>query len=494
MASCIHCGQEFSSPALAGSSAVPGSSHAPSQDTCPQCLTALAKAATGSPAAEWVTVALPGQTALSPTVVLIGLNVLAFAAMVFSGVSFWEPRSQDLLRWGANFGPLTMEHQWWRLLTSMFLHVGILHLLVNMWGLWVLGRVGEYLYGNWRLVAVYLLSGLGGSVASIARDPLVVSAGASGALFGIAGALVGSSVFGGTSSHLRLPHRTMRSLIVVIAANLAFGFLYTRIDNGAHIGGLVTGFVLGAVLSLDFRWTRRGLRPLPALVLLPLTGALIAGSALYVQKFRGPDIHLLLGTRALQSGDAATAVREFQAVVEAKPNDSGAHESLGTAYALTRRLSLAKAEYERALKLDPSSVKVRKQLAVLEVQLGHPEAAVQLLTEAAQRSPRDAQVFFQLGVLLQTMGKAEQAVPQLQKAAALQPGFAPALQALGISYLDLRQYEPATAALEQARKLAPASPDVLMALANAYEARGMSRAADEAYQQAYALRHPQKEN
>jgi rhomboid protease GluP len=414
--------------------------------------------------------------------------------MVFSGISPWDPQSQDLLRWGANFGPLTMQHQWWRLLTSMFVHIGLLHLLVNMWGLWVLGRVGEYLYGNWRLVALYLLSGLGGSVASLARNPMVVSAGASGALFGIAGALVGSSLFGGRSSHLRLPYRAMRSLIVVIAANLAFGLLYTRIDNGAHVGGLGTGFVLGAVLSLDFRWARQARRASPSLLLFPLAAVLIAGFAFYVQKLRGPDIDLVVGTRALQRGDAVTAVRELRAAVESRPNDSGAHQSLGTAYALARQPSLARKEYERALQLDPPSVKLRQELAVVDVQLGHPEAAVQLLQEAAQRSPGDAQVFFQLGLLLQTMGKDQQAVPQLQKAAALQPNFAPTLQALGISYSRLQQFQPATEAFEQAHKLAPGSPDVLMALANLYEARGMSREADEAYQEAYALRHPPKKN
>src|SRR5581483_1344781 len=153
MASCIHCGQDFS-PASVRTSSVQGTSLAQPQDTCPQCLTALPNSTTNSRAGEWVRVSLPGVTLLSPTTYLMGINVLVFLAMALSGLSLWDPHSSQLLRWGANFGPLTMDHQWWRLLTSMFVHVGLVHLLVNMWGLWVLGRVGEYLYGNWGFVAL----------------------------------------------------------------------------------------------------------------------------------------------------------------------------------------------------------------------------------------------------------------------------------------------------------------------------------------------------
>jgi rhomboid protease GluP len=439
-----------------------------------------------------VKISLPGVTLLSPTTYLVGVNVRGFLAMALSGASRWEPQSSQLMHWGANFGPLTMGGQWWRLLTSMFVHVGAIHLLVNMWGLWVLGRVGEYLYGNWRFVALYLLSGLGGSVASLARDPMVVSAGASGALFGVAGALVATSLFGTGSSPLRLTRHAVRSLVLVIAANLAFGFVYTRIDNGAHIGGLITGFLLGAVISLDFRSARQHWRVSPAMVLFPLAGVLIAGSAGYVHHFRGPEINLDFGRQALQHGDAQAAIQQLQLVVESRPNNAAAHQSLGTAYALARQPSLAQKEYARALELDPSSIKLRKQLAIVEAQTGHAEAAVQVLKEAAERSPGDAEIFFDLGVLYQQTGDDEKALPQLQKAAALNPNFPAAFQALGITYLHLRQYEQASEALQQAYKLAPQNADILMALANAYEGRGMSSAANQAYEKAYELRHSRR--
>ncbi len=124
------------------------------------------------------------------TPILVGLNVLVFIAMVVSGVSFIEPDTGDLIRWGASFGPYTLGAQPWRAFTCMFVHIGILHLLFNMWCLWSLGLLAERLMGNWNFLLLYLLSGLGGSVFSLWLHPQLVTAGASGAIFGVAGGLV----------------------------------------------------------------------------------------------------------------------------------------------------------------------------------------------------------------------------------------------------------------------------------------------------------------
>ena len=96
-----------------------------------------------------------------------------------------------VLEWGANFGPKTMDGQWWRLFTSMFLHFGIIHIGFNMWVLWNVGRLVERLVGNFGFALLYVVSGLLGSVASLAWNPTTISAGASGAVFGVVGALIG---------------------------------------------------------------------------------------------------------------------------------------------------------------------------------------------------------------------------------------------------------------------------------------------------------------
>ncbi|PYX88506.1 MAG: hypothetical protein DMG68_08290, partial [Acidobacteria bacterium] len=115
----------------------------------------------------------------SATIALIAINVVVFLIMVARGVSLTAPTTLQMLQWGANFGPLTLGTQPWRILTATFLHIGIVHLLVNMWSLWVLGLPTERLLGRWTFFAAYFISGLSGSIASLWWSPVRISAGAS---------------------------------------------------------------------------------------------------------------------------------------------------------------------------------------------------------------------------------------------------------------------------------------------------------------------------
>ncbi|MGH9336082.1 MAG: rhomboid family intramembrane serine protease, partial [Vicinamibacteria bacterium] len=123
------------------------------------------------------------------TPALIALNVAYFLIGVARGVSPVEPEQQQILDFGANFGPLVFRGEWWRLVSSMFVHIGFLHLVFNMWCLWSLGNIAERMFGNVTFLCLYLLSGIGGALASLVWHPQVVSAGASGAVFGVAGGL-----------------------------------------------------------------------------------------------------------------------------------------------------------------------------------------------------------------------------------------------------------------------------------------------------------------
>jgi rhomboid protease GluP len=188
---------------------------------------------------------------VAPT--LIGLNAAIFALMALLGVSPFNPTGAQLFVWGANYGPATLGGQWWRLLSSTFVHGGIIHLAFNMQCLWQLGKLTERLYGNWAFLALYVLSGLGGSVASLWWNPDTLSVGASGAIFGVAGGLVAFLYMG----KLPLPRAATRSILsstmIFVGYNLLYGFTSTGIDNAAHIGGLITGALAGALLT----------RPLP---------------------------------------------------------------------------------------------------------------------------------------------------------------------------------------------------------------------------------------
>jgi rhomboid protease GluP len=134
--------------------------------------------------------------AITPSVlitpILVGFNVLVFVAMLIGGVHIFEPTIASLLQWGADYGPSTVtEGQWWRLVSSMFLHLGLMHLAFNMFVLWQAGQFIERLLGHASFLIVYMVSGLAGAMVSLAWHPYVVSAGASGAIFGLYGALLG---------------------------------------------------------------------------------------------------------------------------------------------------------------------------------------------------------------------------------------------------------------------------------------------------------------
>jgi rhomboid protease GluP len=183
------------------------------------------------------------------TSVLIGVNVLVFLAMAFSGVSLADPSIPDLVKWGANTGFVTLLAQPWRMLTSNYVHIGLLHIALNMWCLWNLGALAERIFDRWTYFFTYTLCGLAGSLVSIGLHPTRVGAGASGAIFGLAGALISALYLGHLPVHPSALKATLKSLLSFAGYNLFFGAVVPAIDNSAHIGGLVTGLALGAVLA-----------------------------------------------------------------------------------------------------------------------------------------------------------------------------------------------------------------------------------------------------
>lgn len=192
------------------------------------------------------------------TYILVALNCAVFLWMVLHGVSPSDPTTEQLKHFGATNSWLILHGQWYRLLTATFVHVGLIHIATNMWCLWNLGLLGEPLLGPLGMVAVYMLTGIAGNLLSlcynvITHDYISVGAGASGAVFGIAGILIVL-----LSNH-RLPipaferTRLRRSVIQFALLNLVIGLgtillPVIRIDNNAHVGGFLFGLALGVPL------------------------------------------------------------------------------------------------------------------------------------------------------------------------------------------------------------------------------------------------------
>jgi rhomboid protease GluP len=180
---------------------------------------------------------------------IVFLNIAIVALTVYGGAGLVQPNGEVLVRWGTNYGPLTLDGEWWRLFTSMFLHFGVLHIALNMWALWDLGQLTEKLYGSAHFLVMYVFAGVAGSLASLYVHPNVNSAGASGAIFGVLGALIAFTVNPKTRIPAGIAAAHRNSAGVFLAYNLINGFINPVIDNAAHIGGLIGGFAMGWVLA-----------------------------------------------------------------------------------------------------------------------------------------------------------------------------------------------------------------------------------------------------
>ena len=180
------------------------------------------------------------------TPILIYLNIAVFIIMMISGLGFMTFKGQDLLVWGANYRPSTMDGEWWRLLSSTFLHGGLMHLLFNMYGLLFVGMFLEPVLGKTKFLVSYLITGILASIASLWWYDATISVGASGAIFGMYGlflAFMLTKIF-----HPDFSKSFLLSTVVFVGFNLLMG-LTGGIDNAAHIGGLVSGFIAGLILT-----------------------------------------------------------------------------------------------------------------------------------------------------------------------------------------------------------------------------------------------------
>ena len=183
-----------------------------------------------------------GEGGMWVTYTLIAINVIVFIVMLINGVDIMNPTGEDIFKWGGNMRYATVSGQWWRLITSTFVHIGVIHLLLNMYALFSLGGILEPIMGRWKYLAAYLATGVIASVTSIWWSGDRVSAGASGAIFGLAG--IWLALLTTNFIDKRMRGGLLQSMAIFVGYNLLYG-LKGNVDNSAHIGGLVSGMALG---------------------------------------------------------------------------------------------------------------------------------------------------------------------------------------------------------------------------------------------------------
>jgi membrane associated rhomboid family serine protease/Flp pilus assembly protein TadD len=410
-----------------------------------------------------------------------GINLAVFAGMALSGIAM-DPTPRQLIDWGANYGPLTLGGQEWRLLTSMFLHGGLFHIFFNMWCLWDLGSLCESLYGHTTFAAVYLVSGIGASLASVWWHPAVPSVGASGAIFGIVGALIASNYLGEFSMPRFAVAGHLRSVLVFAGYALIFGAMSGRTDNAAHIGGLITGLVFGALIAR----VAPGSEPFRRGTVILLVGLIVFGSGAWLYRSRSYLVHASRGEQLLKENKPDQAIAEIQNSIRQRPDYVPARFALAYAYFNQQRYAEAEAELKRVLALRPAYEPALYELGMALLNQNKTGEARSVFAQCVALDPGDGH--YGMGLALAEEGNDQAAVGEYQQALQFDPDASAIQYQLGVAQARLKNYDEAIAAFRKQQETSGDDYGTELALANAYRAKGMTSEADAAQEKAEKLK------
>jgi rhomboid protease GluP len=433
--------------------------------------------------APWV----QGESSITLTQVLVGANVMVFIAMVIASGPSLDFTNKVMDVFGANYGPFTLSGQWWRLVTYMFLHGGLMHIAFNMWCLWDLGRLCESLYGRWTFAAIYLITGVAGGLASVAWNPEVLSVGASGAIFGLAGALAASFYLGEFSIPKIAIQGTLRSLLFFIGFNVLFGAVVSGVDNACHVGGLASGLILGALIA-RVAPQHDSPRRVGVLAMVALAVAL---AAFGVQRWRGSELHFRSAMDAQKNVDRMIA--ELQKKVKQSPQDASAHYALANEYFVERRFSEGESELKRVLDLQPQNARARMDLGTLYLSQNQPKEAQEEFTKVVAQEPNSAAAHASLGAALADQQNHEAAILEYKTALRLEPQAGGVYYSMGLSQAQLKQFDDAIASYSKEKEAGGDDAELETALADAYQAKGMTQQAQAARDQAAQLKNGQRD-
>jgi membrane associated rhomboid family serine protease/Flp pilus assembly protein TadD len=424
------------------------------------------------------------------TQAIFGINVAVFIGMLLSGASPMSPSGASLLAWGANYGPYTLTGDWWRLLTSCFVHIGIIHIAFNMWCLWSLGGLAERLYGRYTFACVYLLCGISGSLGSLwwHRTP-TLSAGASGAIFGIAGAVIASIKLGEFSSGV-MAQGTMRSLIAFVGYNVVFGAISGGTDNACHFGGLAAGLVLGALIAKVAPEPRL----MPRLGILVLVAALLAGGGYALQRIRAYPYYLMRASEQIENGKIDAASQYYEAALRLHPGSAAAvYYELGRAYWAKKDYAAAERELQKALETAPKDEEMLYELGGVRLDQNRFPDARQSFAQLLAVNPRSAEGHMGLGAVASAEGDCTLAAKEYGQAGQLNPQLASLHFREGKCLMHAKRYDEAIAAFRTEIEVSGDDAATERSLAEAYKAKGMTTDAAAALQRAEKLKASEQE-
>ena len=434
------------------------------------------------------------ESSITLTQILLGANVAVYLAMAIGSGSVTDIPGHSLL-FGANYGPYTLTGQWWRLVAYMFLHGGIWHIGFNMWCLWDLGQLCESLYGRWTYAMIYFLTGIAAGLASIGWNPVAMSVGASGAIFGLAGALAASYYLGEFSLPSAAVRPALRSLVFFIGFNVVLGigynvFLggnYGNIDNAAHIGGLISGLILGAVIArLAPKLDSRRVTVLSVAVLA------ILGFGLFVRQWRIGSARNFVAFQAMGAPGSGDKTAQLKMLAQQDPKSVPLHSYLAQAYFTQQKYPEAEAEFKKLVELRPKSPSPRFLLGMTYLSMNRPEDAKAAFNGMLQQGLNPGEAHYGIAMAFAMENKHQDAIDEFKHAIKAGAAMSEVYSDMAKSYLALKQYDDAIAAYMKAKEIGGDSPDVEIGLAEAYQAQGRTKEAQTARSAADQLKQNQQ--
>jgi rhomboid protease GluP len=410
----------------------------------------------------------------SLTNILIFANVAVFLWMAWKGVSPRHPNVERIRELGANFGPYTLGDQPWRLLTANYIHFGWGHLLTNMISLWGLGRLVEAFYSRKDYFLLYSFAGICGSLLSVYMRPLAVGAGASGAVFGLAGALLATLRWGRLPITDQARRGAYKQVLEFAGLNLLLGFglsLFVNIDNYGHMGGLIGGGIVGLALGRQLGPSAGAhrARRIAWLAIFLFAGMLM----LAVARTRGFVVDLYAAQQDLARRKYDPTLVAIERVLQKRPDLADAHMIAGEAWMAKRSFARGAEAFGRAADLMPHNPRPLLLMATayqLAGELPKAEVAARRLVEINQN---DADAHFLLGAIFYEEKKLSDAEASLLQSIRLAKQPNPHYwAALGNVHLVTHQPTAAIGDYEQALAIAPEHPLALRGMVAAHTALG----------------------
>ena len=441
------------------------------------------------------------------TFALLAINFIFLGLEIYLGGA---DSTQVLLNLGASFGPYLRRGDYWRLVMPMFLHGGWIHILGNSYALFILGPILERVYGYGRYLAIYVAAGVGGAALSMAASKNV-SVGASGAIFGIAGAMVVVGYVHRDLIPLRWGRAFGRGIIPFIVINLAFGLSVHGVDNWGHVGGLATGSLLAFLIpppQQEYSYGGIVEPPSQSIVALPLVVVILSMGAM-ASHYRST---LAMG-RLLDESERFESARQYDRAIQTleqalrlAPHDEHPHEAMGRYFLRQSKYGEAQKELEEAVRLSGDDDQTRLELGLAYQLNGQPEKAQKILEDVLGKNPQTAKGKKVLAANQAVMADLyarqklyREAVDKYQEALRLDPEMAEAQNNLAwlLATCDDPKFRDPRAALDHAQlavKLGEWKDGTTIdTLAESYFANGDFQQAVETQEKALALEPDNKE-